>query len=315
MLPVEIVGIPSFALRISAWVPLPAPGAPSRINFKPITHLFPLIQEAIEVQHEHLVLHLLDGIQGDAHHDDDRCAADGQGAVPEQVAGDNGRDGHHRQVESTKHGDLIEHLGDKVGGGLAGTEAGDEAAVLLQVVITMKRLAVVTLLVVMLMGALVGTVNAATESELLDYLSKEFTVAGEKVSISEADKVKIERYLNDNEVTAEQADSIIAKVNEVIAIMDEAGETDLTKLSQEDKNKIISIANSAAEELGLTLSYDASSKTLSVYKDGKLIESSSIVSNDELVQTGSANYVYVAILAVAVIAIAAVVVKRARANA
>ncbi len=179
----------------------------------------------------------------------------------------------------------------------------------------MKRLAVVTLLVVMLMGALVGTVNAATESELLDYLSKEFTVAGEKVSISEADKVKIERYLNDNEVTAEQADSIIAKVDEVIAIMDEAGETDLTKLSQADKNKIISIANSAAEELGLTLSYDASSKTLSVYKDGKLIESSSIVSNDELVQTGSANYVYVAILAVAVIAIAAVVVKRARANA
>lgn len=179
----------------------------------------------------------------------------------------------------------------------------------------MKRLAVVTLLVVMLMVALVGTVNAATESELLNYLSKEFTVAGEKVSISEADKVKIERYLNDNEVTAEQADSIIAKVDEVIAIMDEAGETDLTKLSQEDKNKIISIANSAAEELGLTLSYDASSKTLSVYKDGKLIESSSIVSNDELVQTGSANYVYVAILAVAVIAIAAVVVKRARANA
>ena len=57
----------------------------------------------------------------------------------------------------------------------------------------MKRLAVVTLLVVMLLGALVGTVNAATESELLNYLSKEFTVAGEKISISEADKVKIER--------------------------------------------------------------------------------------------------------------------------
>ena len=179
----------------------------------------------------------------------------------------------------------------------------------------MKRLAVVTLLVVMLMGALVGTVNAATESELLDYLSKEFTVAGEKVSISEADKVKIERYLNDNEVTAEQADSIIAKVDEVIAIMDEAGETDLTKLSQADKNKIISIANSAAEELGLTLSYDASSKTLSVYKNGKLVEASSLTSGDKLVQTGATHYEYIAIPAVALIAIAIVVAKRAKANA
>ena len=29
----EMVGIPSLALRISAWVPLPAPGAPNRIRF------------------------------------------------------------------------------------------------------------------------------------------------------------------------------------------------------------------------------------------------------------------------------------------
>lgn len=182
-------------------------------------------------------------------------------------------------------------------------------------VVTMKRLAVATLLVVMVVCVLAGTVNAATESELLNYLSKEFTVGGETVSISASDKVKIERYLNENEVTAEQADSIIAKVDEAIAIMEAAGESDITKLSQADKDKLMSIANSAASELGLSLSYDASSKTLSVYKDGKLIESSSIASSNELVQTGSANYVYVAILAVAVIAIATVVVKRVRANA
>src|SRR5699024_6851730 len=33
MLPVEMAGMPSFAVRISAWVPLPAPGAPNRIRF------------------------------------------------------------------------------------------------------------------------------------------------------------------------------------------------------------------------------------------------------------------------------------------
>ena len=179
----------------------------------------------------------------------------------------------------------------------------------------MKKLATVTLLIVMLVGLLAGTVNAATESELLDYLSQEFTVGGETISISESDKVKIERYLNENEVTAEQADSIIAKVDEAIAVLEAAGETDLTKLSQSDKDRLVSIANSAASVLGLSISYDASSKTISVYKDGTLIESTSITSGDELVQTGSSNYVYIAIIAVAVIAIAAVIVKRVRANA
>ena len=41
----------------------------------------PLLQEALVVPHQHLGLHLLDGLQGDAHHDDDGGAADGQGAV------------------------------------------------------------------------------------------------------------------------------------------------------------------------------------------------------------------------------------------
>ena len=179
----------------------------------------------------------------------------------------------------------------------------------------MKRLATVTLLIVMVVAFLAGTVNAATESELLEYLSQEFTVGGETVSISEADKVKIERYLNENEVTAEQADAVIAKVDEAVAVLEAAGETDITKLSQEDKNKLMGIANDAASTLGLSLSYDASTKTLSVYKDGQLIESTSITSSEELVQTGMTNYVYIAILAVVVIAIAAVVIKRARANA
>lgn len=179
----------------------------------------------------------------------------------------------------------------------------------------MKKLATVTLLIVMLVAFLAGTVNAATESELLEYLSQEFTVGGETISISESDKVKIERYLNENEVTEEQADYVIAKVDEAVSILQSAGETDLTKLSREDKDSLISIANDAASELGLSVSYDASSKTISIYKDGSLIESVSIYSGSELVQTGSTNYVFYAILAVAVIALATAGVKRVKANA
>ena len=56
--------------------------------------------------------------------------------TPITRAGDNGRDGDNRQVERTEHGDLIEHLVDKVGGGLAGAEAGDEPAVLFRLLAT-----------------------------------------------------------------------------------------------------------------------------------------------------------------------------------
>ena len=45
-----------------------------------------------------------------------------------------GSDGHDAQVDGAEQRDLVEHLVDEVRGGLARTEAGDEAAVLLQVV-------------------------------------------------------------------------------------------------------------------------------------------------------------------------------------
>ena len=48
MLPVEMVGMPSLSQRISAWVPLPAPGAPKRISF--IAHsLSPVSYTHLEV--------------------------------------------------------------------------------------------------------------------------------------------------------------------------------------------------------------------------------------------------------------------------
>ena len=45
MLPVEMVGMPSLSQRISAWVPLPAPGAPKRISF--IAHSLSLIPRTL----------------------------------------------------------------------------------------------------------------------------------------------------------------------------------------------------------------------------------------------------------------------------
>src|SRR5699024_1360930 len=93
-----------------------------------------LFQEALVVPHEHLRFQSLGGLQVNAYNDDDGGAADGQLIVIDNRAQGNRHQRHKGQVDGTEEGDLANDLGDEVGSGLAWTEAGDEAAVLLHVV-------------------------------------------------------------------------------------------------------------------------------------------------------------------------------------
>ena len=85
--------------------------------------------------HHHLCFQSLDSLQSNANNDDDGGAADAQVLhAGHQVAADDGQQSHNSQVNSAEDNDLGNDLLDEVSGGLAGTEAGNEAAVLLQVV-------------------------------------------------------------------------------------------------------------------------------------------------------------------------------------
>ena len=90
--------------------------------------------------HEHLRLHLLDRVKRNTDDDDDRGAA--QSHIGE-VRGDRTDDQRYQSDDAeeygTDEGNLAERLGDEVAGRLAGTEARDEAAVLLQVVGDLDR--------------------------------------------------------------------------------------------------------------------------------------------------------------------------------
>ena len=87
------------------------------------------------VTHKHGALQAAAGIQSDTDHNDHGSTADGQvGNSGVQNATDLRQQSNNRQIECTEHQDLVDNLLDEVSGGLAGTEAGDEAAVLLQVV-------------------------------------------------------------------------------------------------------------------------------------------------------------------------------------
>lgn len=175
----------------------------------------------------------------------------------------------------------------------------------------MKRLLKVTLAFVLVVLCYTTVAKAATTDELIAYASKTFTIAGKQVKLSDADVLKVKRYLSENPVTSSGADKIIAKAEQIISIMRAEGVADITKLSKAKKDEVLKIAQEAAAITGATLTYDSTNKAIAVYKNGKKVESLSL-QNYKFVQTGSDNTMYVVIptVTVAVIAVATVVILR-----
>lgn len=174
----------------------------------------------------------------------------------------------------------------------------------------MKKVLTIATLCVMLVMAFATIANAATSAELADKLYAK----GAKYGMTAADKVKVERYLSENPVTDAQADAVLAKADEAIAVMEKAGVTDYTKLTTAQKNEIKAIAQSAAELIDVKLVFKTG--TVEIYnKDGKLIESVSL-NGGKLAYTGNNVNTVIGVSVVAIIALAiGVVTKKRIANA
>mgnify|MGYP003370259599 CR=1 FL=1 len=162
---------------------------------------------------------------------------------------------------------------------------------------------ILTIAITFVMVAMVAVSSyATTSSELADTLYNK----GSKYGMTSADKVKIERYLADNPVTDAEANSIVAKADEAVKVMENAGVTSYKDLTAEQKSELKTIANEAASVAGLTLKFGTSS--VEIYKDGKLIET--VTSNNgKLAYTGS-NTAIVVVSSLAIIALVAVVAKK-----
>lgn len=173
----------------------------------------------------------------------------------------------------------------------------------------MKKKVLVFALFVVLISTLT-VVNAATPAEdLKAFASQSFTVAGETIKLSDADLVKIDRFLEENEVTADQVESIKAKVNETVEYINETGVESLADLTTAQKQTVLAKANEAAQIVGATVSYDSANGVVEIYKDGELIDSFS--TSSALAQTGGQSAMfYVAISVLAIIAVASVVYIR-----
>ena len=159
----------------------------------------------------------------------------------------------------------------------------------------MKKVVSFLIAIIMVIGVFTS-VNATKSSEL----AGEIYTLLKPYGMTNSNRVRINRYLADNPVTEKQADQIIAKVKEAIKVMDKAGAKKYSDLSDSEKDEIKSIASEAADILGLTLKFSTGS--VSIYKNGKLIEVARY-DGDKLLYTGNNNSILV-VSSVVVIALA-----------
>ena len=168
----------------------------------------------------------------------------------------------------------------------------------------MKKILTIGILLIIALMAFAGIVNAATT----DTLAEELYAKGQKYGMTTADKVKIERYLSENPVTEDQANALIAKADEAVAIMERAGTTNYDKLTTAQKNELKSIATSAAEIIDVKLVFKKGS--VEIYDNtGKLIETVG-QNNGKLAYTGNNVNVVLTTSVIAIIALAITVVTK-----
>ncbi len=168
----------------------------------------------------------------------------------------------------------------------------------------MKKILSITILIAMLIMAFAGKVNATTTNTL----AEELYAKGQKYGMTTSDKVKVERYLSENPVTEEQANAVIAKADEAIAVMESAGTTDYNKLTEAQKEQLKSIATSAAEIIDVKLVFKKG--TVEIYDNtGKLIETIG-QNNRKLAYTGNNVNVVLTTSVIAIIALAITIVTK-----
>ena len=173
----------------------------------------------------------------------------------------------------------------------------------------MKKTLIVSILMSIILFVGASVVSAATTETLAD----ELYVKGKKYGMTTADKVRIERYLSENPVTDEQANQIMSKADEAVAVMENAGVTNYNKLTQDKKSELKTIAKETADIVGAKLVFKSGS--VEIYDaNGKLIETVA-QNNGKLAYTGNNSVnVVLTVSVIAMIALAITVATKRNSN-
>jgi len=128
----------------------------------------------------------------------------------------------------------------------------------------MKKLFKSLLLVYAVAVVFVG-VNGAAKDDLTAYLSQEHTIGGSTFTLSDSQRIQLERYLNSNVVTDSQIVVFKSKIEEIKSVMNIAKITDPAKLNAVDKNKVINLVKDAGISVGVTVTVNSTNNSVELF--------------------------------------------------
>lgn len=173
----------------------------------------------------------------------------------------------------------------------------------------MKKAFLTVLAATLVLGA--TNVSAMTEAQLREKLTQEYTVNGETFKADASMVAYIDQYLNDFEISAEDAQAISNAIDEAVKIVKEDGAKSFSKLSTDSKEKVIALANKVSSDTAIKVTLSNDGK-LTVYEPNS--NDVFAVVTDIIKYTDNSAILMVAGI-VSVLGIAVVTRKIAKANA
>ncbi len=178
----------------------------------------------------------------------------------------------------------------------------------------MKKLFVMLVAVALFGG--VAKVNAMSEDELYNKLTKSYTINGETYKVSDAVKKQIKDYLKDFEVSSKDADYISGKVDELVKTAEKSN-VKPDEIPATVKTAFIEAVRDVAANTSVnaTISEGNDGLVLTVLDENGEVYSKIDNADVTIRKTGSEAYIVMIAGAISVIGFAVIAKKVAKGNA
>lgn len=163
----------------------------------------------------------------------------------------------------------------------------------------LSLITVLALVAVTAVSASAAGINAE-EKKVLDTIKAGVTVNGKTVNVPDNYLVQAENYLNTIDMTAEQANQVIAAVDEAKEFIKTNNITDLNALTGAQKQSILSMAQKAADVVGLKITITGGSQIVITDSTGKTVATFDAAIK---VTGGQADFTNAAVIAIAVLGV------------
>ncbi len=177
----------------------------------------------------------------------------------------------------------------------------------------MKKVMFMLFAAVMMLG--VTNVHAMTEEELHAKLTGTYTINGKDFTATSKQKVELERYLKEFDVSEKDADYISGKFDEALKVLEEEKAASFSDLSKNAKAKLIDVVADVSKNTDVKVTLTEGGKLTIYGKDGKTPFAVFTDSDMTIQNTNADMAIVVAASVISLLGVAVVSRKVAKANA